>query len=88
MFYSCSEAKSVSDAEPRRLADCSEARDILLQVFAKDGFCIAVLKFGAVALPEDLEPKLREMIGHEIACLRLAGKYYCRDLEAEGRDHA
>ena len=70
--------------EPRRLAELEEARDVLLKVFLKDGFAVAGFKFGAVALPEELEPKLRVMIGQEVACLRLDGKFYIR--EVSGHD--
>jgi len=63
-------------SEPRRLPECSEARDQLLRTFLKDGFCIAIFRFGAVALPEEMEPKLREMVGKEIGILRLDDKYH------------
>ncbi len=65
-------------SEPRRLPECSEARDQLLRTFLKDGFCIAIFRFGAVALPEEMEPKLREMVGKEIGILRLDDKYHVR----------
>ncbi|MEI6103145.1 MAG: hypothetical protein WCP70_04300 [Methanothrix sp.] len=67
-------------SEPRRLSELEEARDVLLTVFLRDGFAIAGFKFGAVAFPEELEPKLREMIGREVACLRLDGKYHVREV--------
>ena len=78
VFYSCAEHKSLSEPEPRRLADCQEAHDILMRTFLKDGFCIAVFRFGAVALPEEMEPRLREMVGRECVVLRLDGHYHCR----------
>jgi hypothetical protein len=77
-YNSPSEMKSLSPSEPRRLADCWEARDFLLKTFLKDGFCIAIFRFGAVALPEMLEPTLREMVGKEVCCLRLDGRYHLR----------
>jgi hypothetical protein len=70
--------KSFSEPEPRRLADGYEARDLLKDVLVKDGLCIAVFKFGHVALPEELEPKLREYVGRETAVLRLDG-YHMRE---------
>ena len=70
-----------SGSEPRRLPECSEARDQLLRTFLKDGFCIAIFRFGAVALPEEMEPKLAGMVGHEVACLRLDGKYHLRSVD-------
>lgn len=78
-YHSTSEMKNLSEPSPRPLPDCYEARDLLLRTFMKDGFCIAVFRFGAVALPEDLEPRLREMVGKEVCCLRLDHKYYIRE---------
>ena len=65
-------------SSPRPLPDGHEARDLLKDVLVKDGLCIAVFKFGPVALPPELEPRLRGMTGHEVACLRLDNKYYIR----------
>ena len=79
-IYSVNPYKSILEA-PRRLADCEEARDLLLRVFLKDGFCIAILRFGAVALPEEMEPKLREMVGKMVCVLRLDGKYHLRAVD-------
>lgn len=67
-----------SGSEPCRLPECSEARDLLLRVFLKDGFCIAIFRFGAVALPEGIEGQLSDLIGREIAVLRLDGRYHVR----------
>lgn len=64
-------------SEPRPLPDGHEARDLLNDVLVKDGLCIAVFKFGPVALPPELEPKLRELVGRETAVLRLDG-YHVR----------
>ena len=64
--------------EAHRLQELEEARDRLLRTFLKDGFCIAIFRFGAVALPEEMEPKLREMVGKEIGILRLDDKYHVR----------
>ncbi len=66
-------------SEPRRLQELEEAHDKLLRVFLKNGFCIAIFRFGAVALPEEMEPKLREMVGKEVCCLRLDGRYHIRE---------
>ena len=74
--------KNNHDAEaPHRLQEFEEAHDELLRVFLKDGFCIAIFRFGAVALPEEMEPQLREMVGREVACLRLNGKYHVRAVD-------
>ena len=66
-------------ADPVRLADGSEARDLLTDLLIKDGLCIAVFKFGPVALPPELEPRLRGMVGQTVAVLRLDG-YHVRAL--------
>ena len=86
MQYACMEFKPFyknnRDAEaPHRLQELEEARDRLLRTFLKDGFCIAIFRFGAVALPEEMEPKLAGMVGHEVACLRLDGKYHLRSVD-------
>lgn len=67
------------ESTPWRLAECEEARDLLLQVFLKDGHCTAVFKFGAVALPPELEPRLLKMVGKGCAVLRLDG-YHIREV--------
>ena len=67
--------------EARRLHELEEARDLLLRIFLKDGFCIAIFRFGAVALPEEMEPQLREMVGKEVCCLRLDGRYHIRAVD-------
>ncbi len=67
--------------EAHRLQELEEVRDQLLRTFLKDGFCIAIFRFGAVAFPEEMEPQLREMVGHEVACLRLDGKYHLRSVD-------
>lgn len=66
--------------EAHRLQELEEARDQLLRTFLKDGFCIAIFRFGAVALPEEMEPKLAGMVGHEVAILRLGG-YHVRAVD-------
>ena len=76
LFY-----KNNRDAEAHRLQELEEAHDELLRVFLKDGFCIAVFRFGAVALPEEMEPKLREMVGKMVCVLRLDGKYHLRAVD-------
>ena len=71
--------KNNQEAEaPHRLQEMEEARDRLLRTFLKGDFCIAVFRFGAVALPEEMEPKLREMVGKMVCVLRLDGRYHVR----------
>lgn len=85
-YYACSEVKRLSEPGPYHLQEPEEARDHLLRVFLKDGYCIAVFRFGAVALPEEMEPKLRELVGRKCAILRIEGRFLVRDLERE--EHA
>ena len=85
MNYDCITFKLVyknnRDAEAHRLQELEEAHDELLRVFLKDGFCIAVFRFGAVALPEEMEAQLRDLVGKEVRCLRLDGRYHIRAVE-------
>jgi hypothetical protein len=81
VFYSCTEFKSISEPQPHFQQELEESRGILLRVYPKDGFCIAVYNFGAVALPLELEERLRELVGKKIAILRLDGCYCVRNLE-------
>jgi len=80
MNYAVSEFKAILEA-PRRLAELEEARGQLLRVFAKDGFCIAAFVWGCCSFPEELEGQLREMVGEEVAILRLDGSYHARAAE-------
>lgn len=81
VYYPCSEHKSLSPSEPYRQRELEECRDILLRTFLKDGFCIAVFRFGAVALPEELEPQLAGFVGKDVCCLRLDSKYHVRAVD-------
>ena len=71
-------SSSPLESEPRRLPECSEARGTLLSVFVRDCFAIATFAWGAVSFPEELEPRLRELVGRECQILRLEGRYHCR----------
>jgi hypothetical protein len=59
--------------EPRRLEELEEAVGTLLQVTELDGFVVAVFTWGAVSLPEELGPQLRELQGRRISVLRFGG---------------
>ncbi|OPX73960.1 MAG: hypothetical protein A4E48_02354 [Methanosaeta sp. PtaU1.Bin060] len=83
MFYNCNEFKPISDPEPHHPQNLDEVRGIPLRVYVKDGFCIAVFAWGAISLPSELEARLRELVGHNIACLRFDGKFHIRDLDQE-----
>ena len=63
---------------PHRLQDGSEARGQLLSVSCADGCALASFKWGSVAFPEELEPKLAGLVGQTVAVLRMDGKYHVR----------
>ena len=79
MNYACFEYKS--SQEPRPLPECSEARGQLLSVFCRDGFAVASFSWGAVAVAEELEPQLRELVGRQCAILRIEGKFLVRSVD-------
>jgi hypothetical protein len=68
-------------SEPRRLPECSEARGELLRVLILEGFAVAMFSWGAISLPGEMEPKLTALVGHEIAVLRLDGRYHIREAD-------
>jgi len=61
-----------------RLDELHEARGLLQDVSCRDSLTVARFTWGSVALPEELEHHLRSMVGHEIAILRIDGRYHCR----------
>ena len=65
------------EPEPRRLAELDEARGLLQEVSCRDGCARARFEWGSVALPEELEPRLRVLVGRGAAVLRLDG-YHVR----------
>jgi len=79
MNYACFEFKPI--AEPQhRLQELEEARGRLLSVFCRDGVAVAGFAWGAVALPEELEPLLCGLVGKEVAVLRLGGRFHIREV--------
>ena len=66
------------ESELGRLSELEEARGLLESVSCRDGLTLAAFEWGSVALPEELEHHLSSMVGHEIAILRIDGKYHCR----------
>ncbi len=72
--------KRLSEPNPHFQQELEESRGILLRVYPKDGFCIAVYNFGAVALPLEMEERLRELVGKKIAILRLDDQYRVREV--------
>ncbi|OPY57591.1 MAG: hypothetical protein A4E49_00018 [Methanosaeta sp. PtaU1.Bin112] len=77
MHYDVIGYKSILEA-PHRLTDCEEAQGELLRIFDAEGQCIAVFSWGAISLPLDLREELADLVGHEIAVLRLDGRYHVR----------
>jgi hypothetical protein len=75
--------KPISDSEPYHPQNLDETRGVPLRVYDKEGFCIAVFAWGAVAFPEELREKLAALVGKHTAILKLNGRYHIRDLEAE-----
>jgi hypothetical protein len=74
--------KNNHDAQaPHRLQELGEARGKLLRVFESEGQCVGVWAWGCCSFPEEMEPQLREMVGREVACLRLDGKYHLRSVD-------
>ena len=71
------------DEAPRSLSELEEQLHTLLSVHNSEGRCIAKFPNGDFIFPEELGPQLRPLVGHKIACLRLDGQYYVRDLEAK-----
>ena len=82
MVENTHEAKNFS--APSRLPDCSEARGVLMSVFCRDGFAVASFSWGAVSFSEELEERLRELVGREICILRLDGRYHVREVVGSG----
>ena len=82
MIYAVSEFKPILEPH-HRLQELEECRGQLLRIFESEGQCIAVFAWGAISLPAEIEQRLRPLVGHKVACMRLNGKIRIRDLEAE-----
>ena len=81
MHYDCISYKSFHES-PRRLGELEELRYVLLGVRCEDGQCIANFPNGEFIFPEEMRDGLRELVGREIAILRLDGRYYLREVVA------
>lgn len=79
MYYNTIEYKSFYES-PRRLGDCEEAMGKLIRIFEAEGHTVAAFEWGAISLPLDLRDELRELVGREIAILRLEGQYHIREV--------
>lgn len=78
MIYPCYEAKSLSGPSERWLQELEEARGELLRIMILEGMIAAVFPWGTIALPAELESRLRELVGKNIGILRLDG-YHIRE---------
>ena len=63
------------------MKELEELCHTLLSVRVEDSQCIAVSPNGDFALPLDLRDELRELVGMEIAILRLEGRFYVRRVD-------
>ena len=75
--------KSILEPDPYHPSNLDEERGVPLRVYAKNGFCITAFAWGAVAFPPEMEVRLCELIGRNIAILRLNGRFYVRELNGE-----
>jgi len=67
---------------PRRLGELEEQKHTLLSVRCEDGQCIANFPNGEFIFPEEMRDGLRELVGRDIAILRLGGQYHIREVVA------
>ena len=81
MHYDVIGYKSILEA-PRRLRELEEQRHTLLGVRVEDGQCIANFPNGEFIFPEEMRDGLRELVGRDIAILRLGGQYHIREVVA------
>lgn len=73
LIYPCYEAKSFLEPSERWLKELEEARGKLLRIMILEGMIAAVFPWGSIALPVELESRLRELVGKNIGILRLDG---------------
>lgn len=77
-YYACSKMKRLSGPSERWLQELEEARGELLRIMILEGMIAAVFPWGTIALPAELESRLRELVGKNIGILRLDG-YHIRE---------
>ena len=63
------------------MRELEEAKGELLRIFEAEGHTVAAFEWGAISLPLDLRDELRELVGMEIAILRLEGRFYVRGVD-------
>ena len=79
MNYAVSEFKLILES-PRRLKEFEEQRHCLLDVRCEDGQCVANFPNGEFSFPAELREALSPLVGHDIAVLRLDGRYHVREV--------
>jgi hypothetical protein len=79
LIYPCYEAKRLSGPSERWLREPEEARGELLRITILSGAITAVFPWGSIALPTEMESRLRELVGKNIGILRLEG-YHIREV--------
>jgi len=80
MNYAVSEFKPISES-PHRIQELEEARGKLLRVFESEGQVVGVWAWGCCSFPAELREELTALVGHEIAVLRLDGRYHIREAD-------
>lgn len=64
------------------MKELEELCHTLLSVRCEDGQCIAKFPNGEFIFPEEMRDGLRELVGRDIAILRLGGQYHIREVVA------
>jgi hypothetical protein len=72
---------------PCRMQELDELRHTLIEIREYEGQSIATFPNGNFIFPSELAERLRPLIGHKIAILRLCG-WHIRDLTQEADDAA
>lgn len=71
------------ERSPRHLHEFEELRYALLGIRDDEGQCIAEFPNGEFVFPEEMREELSPLVGKEIACLRLDGKFHVRGLGSD-----
>ena len=67
--------------EAHRLQEFEEARGELLRVFESEGQCVTAFSWGCCSFPAELREELEPLVGKEVRCLGLDGRYHVRAVE-------
>lgn len=74
MNYAVLEHKFILES-PRRLQELEEQRHILLSVCQSERQCIAKFPNGDFIFPEEMEERLRDLVGKKIGILRIDSQF-------------